>query len=464
VLFRSPKDNQPGVFIMRAIIGTISNITKIADEIQKDLAELDAVGVLVRFSELIKDQLSHRSLAYIAIANVIRDAQIDSKCHVKLMIQNLIILMNIGAESLSDKNKVQRIKIDINERLGEVCCVALTSYYYHLIEIIEALYRLAVNDSLKLEIFEANKLRDSIFKILSHGNCLEREYALKLLWQLAFNETILRKISADKEIVAIVKRLSEEEVNKSLKNHCSGILWLLRSIEENNEAKAVSPAKKRHIFISYSRENRDFCMKIKHALVSAGHKVFIDTDNHHDSTPESMAKAVEHSHCILLCMTEKYEQNPFCRIEAEYALKNRVPIVPLILQKDYEPDSWLRVLAGSGLNADFGQYSFDECMKRVEAEISFVISSEHGGKMDEPSSWNKNQVKLWLEKNLADRDFVTIFDDYDGRMIRQLHRIKCEAPQYFYLSFANNFNMDLTKMVKFSLELEDILSYFANSK
>ncbi len=41
-------------------------------------------------------------------------------------------------------------------------------------------------------------------------------------------------------------------------------------------------------------------------------------------------------------MTEKYKLSPNCRAEAEYSFNLRKPIVPLIMQKDYIPDGWVR--------------------------------------------------------------------------------------------------------------------------
>ena len=43
-------------------------------------------------------------------------------------------------------------------------------------------------------------------------------------------------------------------------------------------------------------------------------------------------------------MTEKYKQSPNCRAEAEYTFNLRKPLVPLILQANYKPDGWYRIL------------------------------------------------------------------------------------------------------------------------
>ena len=54
-----------------------------------------------------------------------------------------------------------------------------------------------------------------------------------------------------------------------------------------------------------------------------------------------MAKGIEESWCILICMSSKYKESINCRSEAEYVLQIKKPYVPLIMEKSYKPDGWL---------------------------------------------------------------------------------------------------------------------------
>ena len=65
--------------------------------------------------------------------------------------------------------------------------------------------------------------------------------------------------------------------------------------------------------ISYNRNSRPLCIKIKAELERLGHSVWIDIENIHGSTIEAMAKAIEESKCVLICMTEDYKQSVYCR-------------------------------------------------------------------------------------------------------------------------------------------------------
>lgn len=54
-----------------------------------------------------------------------------------------------------------------------------------------------------------------------------------------------------------------------------------------------------------------------------------------------MADAVEKSAVVLLCMSRKYKDSPNCRTEAEYAYKLGKTLVPIRVERSYEPDGWL---------------------------------------------------------------------------------------------------------------------------
>lgn len=60
-----------------------------------------------------------------------------------------------------------------------------------------------------------------------------------------------------------------------------------------------------HIMISYNKESRDVCLRIKNELENEGHRVWIDVEDIHGSSLESMALAIEGSKCVLICKKER---------------------------------------------------------------------------------------------------------------------------------------------------------------
>ena len=68
---------------------------------------------------------------------------------------------------------------------------------------------------------------------------------------------------------------------------------------------------------------------------------------------ETMAKAVENSSVVLVCVSERYKESPNCRSEAEYTYKLGKDIIPLMMQRNYKPDGWLGMLVGTKFWIDF---------------------------------------------------------------------------------------------------------------
>jgi hypothetical protein len=66
----------------------------------------------------------------------------------------------------------------------------------------------------------------------------------------------------------------------------------------------------------------------------------------------------------------------FCLKKAEYAYSKKVPILPLIMQKNYEPDGWLGIILGSKIYVNFTRYPFDDCMRRLKSELSYLMKQE----------------------------------------------------------------------------------------
>lgn len=85
---------------------------------------------------------------------------------------------------------------------------------------------------------------------------------------------------------------------------------------------------------------------------------------------EAMAAGIERARVVLVCYSQSYKSSPYCRSEAEYARKKRKIIIPLKVQKGYDPDGWLGILIVSELNFDISSpenftASFPKVLKRI---------------------------------------------------------------------------------------------------
>ena len=164
--------------------------------------------------------------------------------------------------------------------------------------------------------------------LFSIGNLIEKEYAIRLLYQLSFDKNVASLIRDDKKLVDSIRELlikydkANDPRNTKLHEYCSGVLWKIDSKETSRRTSLISPfnidqlvnseqeqAKPYQFMISYNSANRETCLKIKGELEKLGFKIWIDVENIHGSSLEAMALAIEESDCILICKYLKIFEN-----------------------------------------------------------------------------------------------------------------------------------------------------------
>jgi hypothetical protein len=205
------------------------------------------------------------------------------------------------------------------------------------------LYRFSVNSKLRKEIFSKQKLRECLKDLLiNKGIVIEKQYVLRVYAQLSFDEEINKELSQDKELIDYLDKVNNNPnlELKQLKKSAEQLSWILK--DANKTKTHLAKIRANQLMISYNTASRDLCLKIKQSLEDEKFKVWIDVDEIHGSSLDSMAKAVESSDIILMCVTEKYRQSVNCQAEAQYAFRLNKKIVPLIMQKGYSNvDGWL---------------------------------------------------------------------------------------------------------------------------
>jgi hypothetical protein len=219
------------------------------------------------------------------------------------------------------------------------------------------------------------------------GNLIEIFYTLELLAQLTFNAKITQTINESREFEklfeTLIKRDLKKQVNEndkliysSIRQVIEQIQWNLNSVNIQQIPKVFSH-NEQHIVISYHSSSRELCLKIKKELVDVGLKVWTDVRKISGFSREAMQNAVEKSMCVLVCVTEHYRQSIYCQIEAKYAFRRNKPIIPLIMQQDYEdPKGWLEPIMNDRVLINFMKYDFEESLNGLKNEIDLIKSGQ----------------------------------------------------------------------------------------
>lgn len=327
-----------GFWFLRALLGSINNISTIAGQRRKDFEDMHATSLILDLLEKLKSDTRMRIQLNLALANIVNDHEIETLPDIKAAIKMLVNLIKECATALSSgkNNLILRRAIDIEEE-EEIVTVEIYQLQegYHIYELINGLYKLAINDTIKYQIYEDYKMKDYLEMIIFNGNDIEKAIALKLLWQLCFDKRVAAFVHQNSKLHEYIKKiLNKNQIgNLDVKKYCEGILWSLGHSEnskKNNENFKESAefdlnkltdktlTHNQHIMISYNAESRKLCTEIKLLLERNNHKVWIDIENIHGSSLEAMATAVEQSKCVLICMTEKYKLSPNCRAVSSF--------------------------------------------------------------------------------------------------------------------------------------------------
>jgi hypothetical protein len=288
-------------------------------------------------------------------ANIATDNEIDtSLSEMDGTIIEFIMYISRAANAMLNGNIIREKQPFINEdevtTIHDVYVIPIPEYNtkYTITGILLALYKLSINNRIKYDMYVKYNLQEPLKVIICKGSDIEKKHAIQILAQLCFDKLVLDLVSNDTELKKNIEKTtkSENQEIQSTKKLCNQIIWEIemKSKKPDDETNKLMTEirEQKQVMISYNSGSRDICLKIKGELENNNFKVWIDVNEIHGSSLEAMARAVESSDFILMCVTEKYRQSVNCQAEAQYSFKLKKKIIPLILQKGMENvDGWL---------------------------------------------------------------------------------------------------------------------------
>lgn len=313
--------------LMKSVIGTLHNISK-----SENFTGLNATNILLGLAHQMKSENAYLMPIYMTLANILTDKEIDELSDTTEIVNTIVHIISICSNLISDeKTQTPRLKIDLENGCVEDICTVNddNGIQWDLTELISGLFRISVNDKIKYHIYANCKINEYLDRIIFHGNLIEKEYAIKLLYQLSFDDNVSNLIGKDKNLISTLKTLIEtyemNSENQTLTEQCKGLLWTVENKLSNSDetlkntikarklsiggtlkmldlsSKEVKENPKYQLMISYNNKTRDVCLKIKESLEKIGYKIWIDVESIHGSSLEAMALAIENSDCILIC-------------------------------------------------------------------------------------------------------------------------------------------------------------------
>ena len=350
---------------------------------------------------------------------------------------------------------------------------------YSVKELAEGLSHLAINDTNKKILGQKGATRVLISVIKTSSEDAEKVSAIKALWMLAFDDNNKKAIRQEDGAMGLLRHLQHSK-DSQVQRAAAGALWEVEGKTARNAERTESTGN--HVMISYQWDSQEVLIEVKNRLQASGYRVWMDLEQMRGSTLEAMAKAVENSSVVLVCVSERYKESPNCRSEAEYAYQLRKDIIPLMMQRKYRGDGWLGMLVGTKLWFDFqSKQSIEPGITKLIKELAGrgkdvdntdgpsvtpVASAVQSDDVDTAplspgvSTWTNEEVKQWFKEIGLEKVYKEDISEIDGQTLIDLQQLRSECPEYFYRCLERDLSLtNMLDIFKFTKELRKLLGY-----
>ena len=438
----------------------------------KDSEPVQIIGCCVGILHNISQRLRDRELFAYSEETLLRFANVKMP---RIAASSLLCLAYLVVEEtnhliLADENVLSFIIKILNEAWQ-------TKYRrsngYSAKELAEGLSHLAINDTNKTVLGHKGAVRVLMAVLRTSREREEKASALRALWMLAFDDNNKEAIRQEAGALKMLRQLQyskDPEVQKA----AAGALWELEVKTSRNMEKGE--ATRNHVMISYQWDNQEVLIEVKNRLQASGYRVWMDLEQMGGSTLEAMAKAVENSAVVLVCVSQKYKESPNCRSEAEYAYQLRKDVIPLMMQPKYKADGWLGMLLGTKLWFDFrSKPAIEDGMTKlvkelrgrgkdddvadgpVESEIRPASADAVAAPASAVSGWTNEDVKQWLKEIGLGKVCAEDISEMNGQTLIDLQQLRGECPEYFYRCLEQSLRMtNMFDVFKFRMELDKL--------
>ena len=346
---------------------------------------------------------------------------------------------------------------------------------YSAKELAEGLSHLAINDANKNILGQNGVIPVLISVIKTSNEDEEKASATRALWMLAFDDNNKEKVRQEEGAMGILHQLRQSK-NSEVQKAAAGALWELEGKTARQSSEKIESTGN-HVMISYQWDSQEVLFEVKNRLQASGYRVWMDLEQMGGSTLEAMAKAVENSSVVLICVSERYKESPNCRSEAEYAYQLRKDIIPLMMQRKYRGDGWLGMLVGTKLWFDFqSKHVLEQGVTKLIRELGGrgkeldvtdgpsepAVQVVQADVLVAPSSpgvstWTNKDVKQWFKEIGLEKVCEKDISEMNGQTLIDLQELRGECPDYFYKCIERTLKLtDMFDLLKFRKELSKL--------
>jgi hypothetical protein len=263
--------------------------SRAADSHKSSWHELKTMETLFKYAKKFD---KYELYFYMIAANIARDKDIENYGDISLardrFVKHIVTCVDTLGETVCEQLFIDDDDPEKKAHSFSVSYVLdkVTNAIVSLTGLLLALYRFSVNAKIKWSLYQRPGLKDVLNRVVHEGSDIEKQLALQLLAQLAFDERVNADLRKDRDLCDDVRVLAEDDSLPfvKLKRTSELFVWILEqksffsppqqcvdsSIQENPQG---------YIMISYDGvTSRDLCIKIKKSLEDFKYKIWIDEE------------------------------------------------------------------------------------------------------------------------------------------------------------------------------------------
>ena len=237
--------------VLGTIVYDLNWISKVSLNYKNIWHELKAIDILFDFNKKIN---KYKIYIYMIISNIAYDKQIESYTEVQDSIDDFV---GMTCDCIENYYQISKLEfIDDETQVKQEFDVLFVKDFANnasisITGLLISLFRLAVNDKIKLSIYQKPGFVDSLKKLIKERTDVEKDYALQLLTQLSFDNNVRSSLSKDVEFIQHIQKLLTIKMfeYKKLAKTCENFLWVLK---QKNAEKIDDSQQNKHIMISYN--------------------------------------------------------------------------------------------------------------------------------------------------------------------------------------------------------------------
>lgn len=237
--------------VLGTIVYDLNWISKVSLNYKNIWHELKAIDILFDFNKKIN---KYKIYIYMIISNIAYDKQIESYTEVHDSIDDFV---GMTCDCIENYYQISKLEfIDDETQVKQEFDVLFVKDFANnasisITGLLISLFRLAVNDKIKLSIYQKPGFVDSLKRLIKERTDIEKEYALQLLTQLSFDNNVRSSLSKDVEFIQHIQKLLTIKMfeYKKLAKTCENFLWVLK---QKNAEKIDDSQQNKHIMISYN--------------------------------------------------------------------------------------------------------------------------------------------------------------------------------------------------------------------